>query len=184
MWRGHSCLPCRDSSRHVFAFPIKCRRQASAWVPTRQAGVPAPRHGRAPVRRSGWPGWRRSVPRIGDSAAIGPDSNPRHDDKREEDASRLSRTGRTWDKRPGAGFGPAGVFICSKVNAAQRWVAASALATALRDRHVLHLDRLRRNPDNLPQQHVELLSAVHLLRCRQNFRGAHSFVQVSICDFS
>jgi hypothetical protein len=56
-------------------------------------------------------GWRRSVPRIGDSATIGPESNPRHDDKREEDASRLSRTGRTWDKRPGAGFGPAGVYF-------------------------------------------------------------------------
>jgi len=36
-WRRHSCLPCRDSSRHLFAAVTQCRRQASARVPTRQA---------------------------------------------------------------------------------------------------------------------------------------------------
>jgi hypothetical protein len=41
---GHSCLLCRDvSSRHLFAGVTQGRRQASAGVPTRQAGVPAPR---------------------------------------------------------------------------------------------------------------------------------------------
>jgi RND family efflux transporter MFP subunit len=34
-WRGHSCLPCRDSSRHLFWVA----GQASAGVPTRQARV-------------------------------------------------------------------------------------------------------------------------------------------------
>ena len=40
MWRRHSCLPCRDSSRHQFAGATQCRKQASAGVPTRQ-GVPS-----------------------------------------------------------------------------------------------------------------------------------------------
>jgi hypothetical protein len=30
VWRRHSCLPCRDSSRHLFAGATPCRRQASA----------------------------------------------------------------------------------------------------------------------------------------------------------
>jgi len=45
MWRRHSCLLCRDSSRHLFADVTQCRKQASARVPTRQAGVPAPHQG-------------------------------------------------------------------------------------------------------------------------------------------
>jgi len=42
LWRGHSCLPCRDSSRHISAGATDFRGQASAGVPTRQARVPAP----------------------------------------------------------------------------------------------------------------------------------------------
>src|ERR1017187_7115266 len=37
MWRRHSCLPCRDSSRPGLGVG------ASAWVPPLQARVPAPR---------------------------------------------------------------------------------------------------------------------------------------------
>src|SRR5712691_6721595 len=37
---GHSCLPCRDSSRHLLTVETLCRAKASARVPTRQARVP------------------------------------------------------------------------------------------------------------------------------------------------
>src|ERR1700693_1431934 len=33
MWRGHSCLPCRDSSRHFFALAPERRSQVAAWAP-------------------------------------------------------------------------------------------------------------------------------------------------------
>src|SRR5580698_9615023 len=39
LWRTHSCVPCRDSYRHVFA---RAHEEASARLPTRHAGVRAP----------------------------------------------------------------------------------------------------------------------------------------------
>src|ERR1035437_263604 len=44
MWRGHSCLPCRDSSRHVFAIALchilfpELRIRQEGW-----GGPPGPR---------------------------------------------------------------------------------------------------------------------------------------------
>jgi len=50
MWRTHSCVPCRDSSRHLRGLRTVRRRWAPAWVPTRHRRVRAPhRHRRMSV---------------------------------------------------------------------------------------------------------------------------------------